>query len=99
MKLPLFPEMNVDNKWKPKRSQPAPPPLTFNKKEYLEHFKSAQKIMIDSSIDLSKLNNIKKGDLVHIIFNASLDMKTYIQAQMILKPLIRTAYIRTEIFE
>lgn len=99
MKLPIFEYMNIADKWKLNEiSSPLPPPISIDKKEYLKHFQNAQKIMIDSSTDLIKLNNIKKGDLVHTLFNGNLDMETYIQAQMILKPLIRTGNIRTEIF-
>jgi hypothetical protein len=98
MKLPIFEDMNIDDKWKPNEIySPLPQPISIDKKEYLKYFKNAQKITVHSSTDLIKLNNIKKGYLAHILFNGNLDMKTYIQAQMILKPLFRTGNIRTEI--
>jgi hypothetical protein len=74
---------------------PPPLPILEGQKEY--YYNNYLKIIIGSATDLERLNQIKKEQKVLISYTADLDMKTYIQAQIILKPLFKTGNIRTEV--
>ena len=87
------------NRWKSNQNSPLPPPpppTSFqNTKEF---YKDALHIKINSSKDLEKLKNLNHEQKTLISYAADLDMKTYIQGQMIVIPLLsKDRSIRTEI--
>ena len=75
MKLPIFDVLNTNNKWKPTTDlPPLSSGISIDIEGYINYFKNAKKILINTSMDLSKLDNIEKEDKVHILFNENLDM-------------------------
>lgn len=89
-------DVYINKDWFENKRLPAPPP-PYDSEAKRAYFTNIQKVNIQTPSDLSKLNQIQKGQKNHILFDVNLDMKTFLEAQLKLKAFEKTNEIRWDI--